>query len=176
MIFPSALRAETGFSSWMSMPQDLRSFGTSCPASPHLPGSPHLILDPRSKVMDIPDAQVWEMPGVQEMITPLSRILLHACSVTKSCLTLCNPMDCSPSGSSVHGISQERMLSGMPFPSSGDLTDLGIKPAFPALASEFFTTKPPGKLHESSGFPKYPALIWKLGPGRWRQGALDCGL
>ena len=44
--------------------------------------------------------------------------------------------------------------------------DLGIKPAFPALASEFFTTKPPGKLHEFSGFPKYPALIWKLGPER----------
>ena len=25
------------------------------------------------------------------------------CLVTKSCLTLCNPMDCSPPGSSVHG-------------------------------------------------------------------------
>ena len=30
--------------------------------------------------------------------------------VTKSCLTLCNPMDCSPSGSSVHEISQARIL------------------------------------------------------------------
>ena len=27
-----------------------------------------------------------------------------ACSVTQSCLTLCNPIDCSPPGSSVHGI------------------------------------------------------------------------
>ena len=35
---------------------------------------------------------------------------LHACSVTKSCLTLCNPLDCSPPGSSVHGISQARIL------------------------------------------------------------------
>ena len=26
--------------------------------------------------------------------------------VTQSCLTLCDPMDCSPPGSSVHGISQ----------------------------------------------------------------------
>ena len=26
------------------------------------------------------------------------------CLVTKLCLTLCNPMDCSPPGSSVHGI------------------------------------------------------------------------
>ena len=30
--------------------------------------------------------------------------------VTKSCLTLHDPTDCSPSGSSVHGISQERVL------------------------------------------------------------------
>ena len=30
--------------------------------------------------------------------------------VTKSCPTLCNPMDCSPPCSSVHGISQARRL------------------------------------------------------------------
>ena len=30
--------------------------------------------------------------------------------VTQSCLTLCDPMDCSPSGSSLHGIHQARML------------------------------------------------------------------
>ena len=30
--------------------------------------------------------------------------------VTQSCLTLCNPMDCSQSGSSVHGILQARIL------------------------------------------------------------------
>ena len=29
---------------------------------------------------------------------------MHACSVTKSCPTLCNPMDYNPPGSSVHGI------------------------------------------------------------------------
>ena len=32
------------------------------------------------------------------------------CSVPKSCLTLCNPMGYSLSGSSVHGISQARIL------------------------------------------------------------------
>ena len=31
------------------------------------------------------------------------------CSVTWSCLTLCNSMDCRPPGSSVHGILQARM-------------------------------------------------------------------
>ena len=30
--------------------------------------------------------------------------------VAQSCLTLCNPMDCSPPGSSVHGFLQERIL------------------------------------------------------------------
>ena len=29
---------------------------------------------------------------------------------TQLCLTLCDPMDCSPPGFSVHGISQERIL------------------------------------------------------------------
>ena len=33
------------------------------------------------------------------------------------CLTLCNPMDCSPSGPSVHGISRQEHWSGLPFPS-----------------------------------------------------------
>ena len=33
--------------------------------------------------------------------------------VTQSCLTLCDPMDCSPSGSSVHGILQAGILEGV---------------------------------------------------------------
>ena len=32
------------------------------------------------------------------------------CLVAKSCVTLCNPMHCSLPGSSVHGISQTRIL------------------------------------------------------------------
>ena len=36
--------------------------------------------------------------------------LVRACSVTKWCPTLCNPMDCSPPGFSVHGIFQARIL------------------------------------------------------------------
>ena len=35
--------------------------------------------------------------------------------------------------------------NGLPFPSSGDLPDLGIQPVSPALAGEFFTTKQPGR-------------------------------
>ena len=36
--------------------------------------------------------------------------LLCCCSAAKSCLTLCDPMDYSLPGSSVHGISQARIL------------------------------------------------------------------
>jgi len=54
-------------------------------------------------------------------------------------LTLCDSMGCSPPGSSVHGIFQARILEGLPFPTPGDLPDLGVEPmslASPALAGE----------------------------------------
>ena len=37
-------------------------------------------------------------------------VCVCVCKVTQSCPTLCNPMDCSPPGPSVHGISQTRIL------------------------------------------------------------------
>ena len=42
--------------------------------------------------------------------------------VSQSCLTLYNPKDYNPQGSSVHGILQARILErvGLPFPSPGD--------------------------------------------------------
>ena len=56
--------------------------------------------------------------------------------VAQLCPTLCDPMDCSLSGSSVHGIFQARVLEGLPFPSPGDLPDPGIKPGSPALQAD----------------------------------------
>ena len=37
-------------------------------------------------------------------------LLLCCCLIAQSCLTLCNPKDCSPPGPSVHGIFQARTL------------------------------------------------------------------
>ena len=37
-------------------------------------------------------------------------VCMHTCSVTHLCPVLCDPMDCSPPGSSVHGIFQARIL------------------------------------------------------------------
>ena len=60
-------------------------------------------------------------------------------------------MDCSPSGLSVHGISQARILE---FPSPRDLPDPGIQLTslmFPALAGGFFTTEPLEKPKQKTG-------------------------
>ena len=40
------------------------------------------------------------------------------CLVTQSFPALCNPMECSPPGSSVHGILQARILEWVTMPSS----------------------------------------------------------
>ena len=40
------------------------------------------------------------------------------CLVAQLCLTLCNPLDCCPSGSFVHGILQTRILEWVAMPSS----------------------------------------------------------
>ena len=57
---------------------------------------------------------------------------------------LCDPMDCSPPGSSVHGSFRQEYWSELLFPTPGDLLDPGIKLwslASPALADGFFTTE-----------------------------------
>ena len=60
-------------------------------------------------------------------------IVTCATVLNLSCPTLCNPMDCSPPGSSVLGILQARILDSVAIPSSRDLPDPGIKPGPPAL-------------------------------------------
>ena len=57
------------------------------------------------------------------------------------CPALCNPLDCSLPGLSVHGILQA--TPGMPYPPSRNLPDPGMEAASltsPALAGRFFTT------------------------------------
>ena len=53
--------------------------------------------------------------------------------VAQSCPTLCNPMDCSPAGSSVHGILQARILEWVAFPfSKGIFLTQGWNPGLPS--------------------------------------------
>ena len=40
------------------------------------------------------------------------------CLIAQSCLILCDPMNCSPPGSSIHGILQARILEWVAIPFS----------------------------------------------------------
>jgi len=82
-------------------------------------------------------------------------------------------MECSPSGSSVHGISQARILEWVAISFSRDLLDPSIKPASPALAGGFFTTASPGNLVEGyqillEHVTKYPSWAEE-----WRRASLS---
>ena len=68
-------------------------------------------------------------------------------SVTKSCLTLCDPMDSNPQSPLSRRFSRQEYWSGLPFPSPGTLPKPGIKHTSPALAGRFFTNEPSGKPH-----------------------------
>ena len=64
------------------------------------------------------------------------------------CPTLCDPLDCSPPGSSVHEIFRQEHWSGLSFPPPGDLPNPGIKPVSPmspALQAESLPPEPWGK-------------------------------
>ena len=79
------------------------------------------------------------------------------CVVTQSC-PLCNPMDCSPPGSSVHGVSQARIPEWVAISScrgSSDPETEPVSPASPALAGGFFTIEPQGKFRSKS-------LCWQV--------------
>ena len=61
----------------------------------------------------------------------------------QSCLTLCDHMVIACQAPLSMGFSRQEYWSGMPFPSPGDLPNLGIEHiflTFPALADRFFTT------------------------------------
>ena len=70
--------------------------------------------------------------------------------VAQSCPTLCDPEDCSPPGSSVHGILQQEHWGGLIFPSPGDLPDPGIYPGSPTLQADSLPPEPPltGRIRE----------------------------
>ena len=85
---------------------------------------------------------------------------LNACvhaQLFQSYPTLCDPMDCSPPGSSVHRILQARILEWLPCPPPGDLPDSGIEhasPMSPALQAVSLPTEPPREPGGLNGGPQ----------------------
>ena len=75
-------------------------------------------------------------------------VRICCCLVDKSCPALCDLMDCSPPGSSVHATSQARIREWVAiFSSRGSsrLRDRTRVSGLTCTVGEFFTTEPPGK-------------------------------
>ena len=71
----------------------------------------------------------------------------HAFVCGLSCLTLCDPKDCSPAVSLSIGFLRQEYGSVLLFPSPGDLPNPGIQlvsPAFPALQADSLLAKSSG--------------------------------
>ena len=78
------------------------------------------MLDPWKKSYDTPkqhlkkknaETLLWQQRSYSQSYGfPSSHVLMCESEVAQSCLTLCDPMDCSPPGFSVHGIFQARVL------------------------------------------------------------------
>ena len=80
--------------------------------------------------------------GVEKREPPHTVACMHTKSL-QSCPTVCDPLDYSLPGSSVHGILQARILEWVAMPSSRDLPDAGTELVFLmslVLAGRFFTT------------------------------------
>ena len=63
----------------------------------------------------------------------------------QSCLTLCDPMDCSPQAPLSMGFSRQEYWGELPFPPPGDLLDSGIEPKSPVLQVDSLLSEPSGK-------------------------------
>ena len=90
-------------------------------------------------------AQVGRYIMIKGSVGDITLVCMPACLclVAQSCLTHCNLMNCSPPGSSVHGIFfRKEYWSGLPFPLPGNLPNLRIElesPVSPELQVDSLT-------------------------------------
>ena len=61
--------------------------------------------------------------------------------VAKSCLCLGSPWTVARQAPLSMGFSRQKYWSGLPFPSPGDLPDLGIEPGSPVLQADSLPTE-----------------------------------
>ena len=79
--------------------------------------------------------------------------------VAQSCLTLCNPMDCT-----VCGILQDRILGWISFLSPGDLPNPGIELRSPTLQVDSLPAEPQGK-PKDTGVGSLVVEVVEVDPG-----------
>ena len=122
-------------------------------------------LDTKKEILCLLQQHIWTLKAVKQGKSNVC--MPRHCSYI---LSLCNSIDYSLPGSSVHGISRQEYWSGLPFLTPGVLPDPGIQPtslAFPALASRFFTSVPPVvpvyiPANGVGGFPFSPHSFYHL--------------
>ena len=78
-------------------------------------------------------------------ITKVSKAVCAHAQLLQWRPALCDPVDCNPSGSSVHGILQARIMEWVAISSPGDLPDPGIELRSPALQADSLMTELLGK-------------------------------
>ena len=83
-------------------------------------------------------------------------------SLLQSSLTLWDPMDCDPPGSSVHGILQARILEWVAIPFFRGSSHPRDRAQVSCTAGGFFTTEPPGKPCFCSVLFLWPQGMWDL--------------
>ena len=123
---------------------------------------------------------LWTWRGKERLgqIEKVALMYIHSLTlkVTQMCLTLWEPMDCSPPGSSVHGISQAKILEWVAIPISRRSSQSRDQTWVSFIAGRFFTiwtTKEApcmlitcGRLLYSTGSP-----TWSL----WWPKEVECG-
>ena len=111
-----------------------------------------VILTPCSpQLLQLCSCQLWSVN---------LHILMYCVLVAQSCLTLCDPMDCSLPGTSVHGILQARILEWVSFPFCRDFHDPGLKPMSPALQADSLPSEPPLIVHYLPHKWKSLSRVW----------------
>ena len=77
-------------------------------------------------------------------------VCVCVCVYTQLRLTLCNPVDHNPQAPLSVGFPRLEYWSGLPFPSLGDLPNLGIEPRSLAFYADSLSFEPPGKPYTSA--------------------------
>ena len=81
----------------------------------------------------------WDMQPLKQYVC------VCVCVCVQLCPTLCDPMDCSPPGSSVHGIFPATILEWVAVPSSRTSSQLRDQTHVSYITGGHVTADPPGK-------------------------------
>ena len=93
-----------------------------------------------SKKLELQSCATW-----QGRLKKKLHHLSGTCLVSQSCLTLCDPLNCSLPSPSVCGFFRQEYWCGLPFPSPGDLSNSGMELVSPAQQVDSLPAEPSGK-------------------------------